>query len=311
MSSPEADDAPAVILVVDDNAASRYIVGSWLSRSGHTVIEAVDGAQGLAAFAPGGGARSADGTGTDTRPPELAIVDVRLPDMSGFEVCERIKARPGTAGVPVIHISAVAVATADRAQGLSRGADAYLSEPIAPTELLATVTAALRYARARRRAEQLAERLSALNQATVEVYGAPEEESLAEATARGAARLMNCEATVLIEPVEAGPIRVTAAGPDGATRSRLVPPGLLQDLSRHILGERVGAEIARLPPELWAEYLAASALEGDVILVLARAKADRPAVGIAVDATAAASAQDHQLAAQLAHACALVLESLR
>jgi DNA-binding response OmpR family regulator len=146
MSTREtADDTPAVLLIVEDNATNRYILGSWLQRAGHTVVEAVDGTHALSLLA----AAPAEAM------PELAIVDVRLPDMSGFEVCEQIKSAPRTAGMPVIHVSAVAVATDDRAQGLNRGADAYLTEPIAPTELLATVTAALRYARARSRAERL------------------------------------------------------------------------------------------------------------------------------------------------------------
>ena len=59
------------------------------------------------------------------------VLDVRLPDLSGFEVCERIKARP-PGDAPVIHVSAHAVDVADRAQGLTRGADAYLTEPIEP-----------------------------------------------------------------------------------------------------------------------------------------------------------------------------------
>ena len=84
----------------------------------------------------------------------LVILDVGLPDMSGFEVCELIKADPGSAR-PVIHLSATAVRGADRAQGLTRGADAYLVEPVEPDELLATVASVLRYYRARRRCRAL------------------------------------------------------------------------------------------------------------------------------------------------------------
>ena len=65
--------------------------------------------------------------------------------MSGFEVCRRIKADPRTASIPVIQVSATAVEVADRAHGLTQGADAYLAEPTEPAELLATVTAVLRY----------------------------------------------------------------------------------------------------------------------------------------------------------------------
>lgn len=119
------EELRATILVVDDTAASRYISGSWLRRSGHRVIEAATGTEALAALAA-----------TEV---DLVLLDVGLPDMSGFDVCERIKSDPALAR-PVIHLSATAIRGADRAQGLTRGADAYLTEPVEPDELLATVT---------------------------------------------------------------------------------------------------------------------------------------------------------------------------
>ena len=96
---------------------------------------------------------------------------MRLPDLSGFEVCERIKA--DHPAMPVIHVSAHAVDVVDRAQGLTRGADAYLAEPIEPEELVATAKAVLRYYQARQRAELLAERLAALADTTVAMHSAP------------------------------------------------------------------------------------------------------------------------------------------
>ncbi|MEU6942566.1 response regulator, partial [Streptomyces rubiginosohelvolus] len=130
------DSAPGTVLVIDDDETNRYILTSWLTRAGHTVVGAADGTEGLALLAD-----------PRARLPEAAVIDVQLPDMSGFEVCERIKADARTAYLPVIHVSAVAVNTEDHTEGLSRGADAYLDQPIDPDEFLATVTAALRYAR--------------------------------------------------------------------------------------------------------------------------------------------------------------------
>jgi DNA-binding response OmpR family regulator len=101
------------------------------------------------------------------------VIDVRLPDMTGFDVCERVKADARTAALPVIHISGAVVSTKDHTEGLRRGADAYLNQPIDPGEFLATVTAALRYARARRRAERLALRLTTLNRATLDAATPP------------------------------------------------------------------------------------------------------------------------------------------
>ena len=87
--------------------------------------------------------------------------------------------------MPVIHVSAHAVDVADRAQGLTRGADAYLAEPIEPEELIATAQAVLRYYQARQRAELLAERLLGLADTTVAVHAAPTFARLLEAAADG------------------------------------------------------------------------------------------------------------------------------
>lgn len=100
-----------------------------MRRSGHRVIEAATGTEALAVLAA-----------TEV---DLVLLDVGLPDMSGFDVCERIKSDPALVR-PVIHLSATAIRGADRAQGLTRGADAYLTEPVEPDELLATVTSLLR-----------------------------------------------------------------------------------------------------------------------------------------------------------------------
>ena len=72
----------------------------------------------------------------------------------------------------MIQVSATAVAVADRAHGLTQGADAYLVEPIEPAELLATVTAALRYFRARQRAERTAAMLTELASVTLDINAA-------------------------------------------------------------------------------------------------------------------------------------------
>jgi len=310
MSTPEtADDTPAVLLVVEDNATNRYILSSWLQRAGHTVVEAVDGTQGLALLA----AAPADEL------PELAIVDVRLPDMSGFEVCEQIKSAPRTAGVPVIHVSAVAIATDDRTQGLDRGADAYLTEPIAPTELLATVAAALRYARARARAERLAQRLTALNEATLAVYAAEDTDAFTVAAARGAHALTGSPALVLAQPPQSEEIQVTLCAGEEAPASLPATRQLLDQLTGVTLGNRLGAEVALLPAPDWSEYLggppggsgAAAPPVGDVAVVTARTKRGRPAVCLVLDAAAARNEEDRKLLAQFGQACALALEALR
>ena len=72
------------------------------------------------------------------------ILDVKLPDMSGLTVCHTLKQQPATAHLPVLHVSAVYVEDHDKVQGLESGADAYLTGPVDPPMLLATLRALLR-----------------------------------------------------------------------------------------------------------------------------------------------------------------------
>ncbi|MEH2327589.1 hybrid sensor histidine kinase/response regulator [Nostoc sp.] len=122
------------ILHIDDNEANRYVVTRILQNAGFSVVEAATGAAGLEAVA--------------NFQPDLVILDVQLPDISGFEVCRQIKANPGTAFIPVLHLSASFVQSQDKAEGLDSGADAYLAQPVEPIELLATMRSLLRIRRA-------------------------------------------------------------------------------------------------------------------------------------------------------------------
>jgi PAS domain S-box-containing protein len=117
------------ILYADDTEAQRYAVSHVLRRAGFTVIEARTGQQALE--------MSAEGL-------DLIVLDVNLPDISGIEVCKRIKASETTARTPVLQVSATLVSTEARVAGLEGGADAYLTQPIEPQELIATVRALLR-----------------------------------------------------------------------------------------------------------------------------------------------------------------------
>ena len=72
------------------------------------------------------------------------ILDVKLPDISGYEVCRRIKANPATSALPVLQISASFADPTLRAKGLQGGADAYVAQPVEPAELLALVGALIR-----------------------------------------------------------------------------------------------------------------------------------------------------------------------
>ncbi|GAB3884648.1 hypothetical protein GCM10027612_18680 [Microbispora bryophytorum subsp. camponoti] len=195
------DDA-ATVLVVDDIPTKRYILASWLRRGGHRVVEAGGGEEALAVVG--------------VLKPDLVILDVRMPDVGGIEVCEKIKANPETASIPVIQVSGNAITPADRAEGLERGADAYLSEPIQPDEFAATVRATLRYYRARQRAERMAARLSELAEITLEMNQAEDFERLLSVAAEGCSRLLERYSRVLAIPPD-GRLRRFSARP-GSTR---------------------------------------------------------------------------------------------
>ena len=135
-----------VILHVDDDEANRYAVTRSLTKAGFAVEEAADASSALQKVA---------------RRPDLVILDVRLPDMDGFEVCRRIKADPTSASIPVLHLSASAISSEDKAYGLNGGADAYLVRPVEPVELLATVNALLRTRRAEAALEEANSQLQA------------------------------------------------------------------------------------------------------------------------------------------------------
>jgi PAS domain S-box-containing protein len=114
---------PVTILAVDDNPAALYATTRILKSAGYRVLQATTGNAALAA------APEAD----------LMVLDVNLPDMDGFEVCRRVRARPETAQLPVLHLSATFTQTSDFSLGLEAGADSYLTRPVEAPVLLATV----------------------------------------------------------------------------------------------------------------------------------------------------------------------------
>lgn len=129
-----------LILVVDDNEQNRYVHARHLEKAGFGVSQAVSGAQCLEL------AGEAD----------LVVLDVRLPDMSGYEVCRQLRRSPELAGIPVLQTSAAFTAVGDRVVGLEHGADAYLCIPVEADELVATVRALLRTRRAELNAQAMA-----------------------------------------------------------------------------------------------------------------------------------------------------------
>ncbi|WP_404487340.1 response regulator [Pseudomonas sp. HT11] len=118
------------LLIVDDNAATRYALRRRLESHHYRVLEAGTGQEGLDLIA----SKKIDGL----------ILDVNLPDMSGFDIVRALRADPATALLPVVHVSAASIETGDIITGLDAGADAYLIHPVDPDVLLATLRTLLR-----------------------------------------------------------------------------------------------------------------------------------------------------------------------
>ncbi len=121
-------DTVAKILVVDDNEANRLLAKATLEDEGYEVVLANDGAEGLRVF--------------DKELPDCVLLDVRMPNMDGFAVCERLRALPRGGDTPILFLTALRdVDTFDRAR--RAGGNDYLTKPIRPAELVVRVQTAL------------------------------------------------------------------------------------------------------------------------------------------------------------------------
>jgi two-component system cell cycle response regulator DivK len=112
------------ILYVEDNEYNRKIVHQLLSRTTYRLIEAMDGESGVAI--------------AQKELPDLILMDVQLPKMSGLDATRALKADPRTAHIPVIVITSFAL-SGDREKASAAGASNYLAKPYSPRELLAMV----------------------------------------------------------------------------------------------------------------------------------------------------------------------------
>lgn len=120
------------ILIADDEDDIRLIVKILLTRSGFEVVEARDGKEALdLAMAS---------------PPDLALLDIRMPKMTGLEALERLKANPETADFPVMIVSAYVQET-EIEKGKALGAVGYVTKPFQPADLLARIHTLLAAAR--------------------------------------------------------------------------------------------------------------------------------------------------------------------
>jgi CheY-like chemotaxis protein len=116
------------IVVADDEANIRKLVTLTLKREGYEILEATSGDAALELI--------------KAERPELAVLDVRMPGMTGLEVAKALSEDPETAAIPVVVLSASAQESEMEA-GLAAGATAYVTKPFAPAELAARVRSIL------------------------------------------------------------------------------------------------------------------------------------------------------------------------
>ena len=112
------------ILVVEDTEDNRRIVRDLLTSVGYELIEAADGAEGVAA--------------AEREKPDLILMDIQLPVVDGYEATRRIRAIPALAQVPIIAVTSYAL-SGDEAKARAAGCDGYVAKPFSPRQLLANI----------------------------------------------------------------------------------------------------------------------------------------------------------------------------
>ncbi len=127
----KSDMSQKKVLIIDDEFPVRYLVEHQLKRNGYTAISAKDGPSGIEA--------------AHAHKPDLIVLDIMMPNMNGFEVCQKIRNAPSIASTPVIFLTAC-MTRKHKLRAFEIGADDYLVKPFQPDELLAHITAVLRRA---------------------------------------------------------------------------------------------------------------------------------------------------------------------
>ena len=145
---------PETILIIDDTEVNRYAVSRLLVHSGYQTLQAKTLREGVEIL--------------NASVVDLLILDVNLPDGSGFDTCRRLKSQTEHVSLPILMTSALFIEGRDRAQGLESGADGYLTTPIDSLELIATVRALIRVRDAENKLKEALDRAEKANNAKSE-----------------------------------------------------------------------------------------------------------------------------------------------
>src|SRR5687768_10565081 len=132
------------VLVVDDNPATLYATSRVLRNAGFEIIQADNGTEAVRI--------------ATTESIDVIVLDINLPDIDGYQVCRAVRAVPASSGVRVVHLSASYVDDIHRVAGYEAGADGFLTHPVEPTVLVATIKASLRTRAVELQLEELLQR---------------------------------------------------------------------------------------------------------------------------------------------------------
>ena len=126
----QRSEGPETILIVEDESGTRESWAEFFQNVGYRVLEAEDGRQALEIVR--------------SDPPDIVLLDLRLPVLDGYQVCQRLKGDPATVDIPVIMITAFLTGASDTVRGIEYGADDYLTKPVDLDVLAARVRMVLR-----------------------------------------------------------------------------------------------------------------------------------------------------------------------
>jgi CheY-like chemotaxis protein/nitrogen-specific signal transduction histidine kinase len=220
----EANATKGNILVVDDTLDNLRFLVNMLDRRGYTVRPVAEGPTAIAS--------------AQADPPDLILLDIMMPEMNGYQVCEQLKANERTRDIPVIFLSAKSTVT-DKVKAFSLGGVDYITKPFEPKEVLARLETHLALRNLQRQLQeknvqleqvndelnreiterqQVAEtlrnyavRLETMHELDQSILAARSPETIAVAAIGRIRRLLPCQRAVVVEVTEAGQIRKLAA----------------------------------------------------------------------------------------------------
>ena len=220
---------PLTVLVADDTAANRNMMGVFLKKLGYIATFAVNGAEAVEMF--------------EREPPDLVLMDLMMPVMDGFEATRRIRGLQAGAWTPIVIMSALNT-DADVVAGLDAGADDYLVKPISFTVFAAKMRTVKRLLLMERGQRELLGRMRAISDAVIDGIVTIDEQGIIQSANPAACRmfghadgaLIGCNVSVLMPPSYA------EGHDDRLSRYLAGGPARVVGQVRELVGQRISGE---------------------------------------------------------------------